>query len=129
VSGARLTAVTFLVREYDEAIAFFVGALGFALAEDVALGAGKRWVRVSPPGGGTGLILAKASAAAQEGAIGAQAGGRVSFFLHTDDFARDHAAFAAAGVRFLEAPRTEPYGTVAVFEDLYGGRWDLIGPG
>ena len=129
MSGARLTAVTFLVREYDEAIAFFVGALGFALAEDVALGAGKRWVRVSPPGGGTGLILAKASAAAQEGAIGAQAGGRVSFFLHTDDFARDHAAFAAAGVRFLEAPRTEPYGTVAVFEDLYGGRWDLIGPG
>ena len=129
MSGARLTAVTFLVREYDEAIGFFVGALGFTLSEDVALGAGKRWVRVSPPGGGTGLILAKASAAAQEGAIGAQAGGRVAFFLHTDDFARDHAAFAAAGVRFLETPRAEAYGMVAVFEDLYGGRWDLIGPG
>jgi catechol 2,3-dioxygenase-like lactoylglutathione lyase family enzyme len=129
MKGASLAAATFLVREYDEAIAFFVGALGFALTEDVALAPGKRWVRVTPQGGGAGLILAKASDVAQESAIGVQAGGRVAFFLHTDDFARDHAAFAAAGVRFLEAPRAEPYGTVAVFEDLYGGRWDLIGPG
>jgi len=128
VSGAHLSAVAFLVREYDEAIAFFVGALGFALLEDVAMGGDKRWVRVAPTGGGTALVLARAADSAQAATIGAQAGGRVGFFLHTDDFARDHARMDAAGVRFLEAPRKEAYGTVAVFADLYGGRWDLIGP-
>jgi catechol 2,3-dioxygenase-like lactoylglutathione lyase family enzyme len=125
---ARLSLVAYLVRDYDEAIAFFVGKLGFALAEDADLGGGKRWVVVRPEAGGTGLLLAKADGQAQAARIGDQTGGRVFLFLETADFAADHRRFSGAGVRFLEAPRREPYGTVAVFEDLYGARWDLIGP-
>jgi catechol 2,3-dioxygenase-like lactoylglutathione lyase family enzyme len=121
-------AVTLVVRDYDEAIAFYVGALGFALLEDTRLSADKRWVRVAPKGGGVALLLAKASTPEQVARIGDQTGGRVGFFLHTDDFARDYAAFIAKGVRFLEEPRSESYGKVAVFSDLYGNKWDLIGP-
>ncbi len=125
----HLAQITFLVREYDEAIRFFVDALGFALIEDTDLGGGKRWVRVAPTGApGTCLLLARAGDDAQLASVGRQAGGRVAFFLHTDDFARDHARFAAAGVRFRETPRHEAYGTVAVFEDLYGNGWDLVQP-
>jgi len=121
--------VALIVRDYDEAIEFYCRKLGFRLAEDSDLGSGKRWVVVAPRGAaGTGLLLAKASGAQQEAAIGAQAGGRVFLFLNTDDFERDHAAFTAHGVRFLEPPRQEAYGAVAVFEDLYGNRWDLIQP-
>jgi catechol 2,3-dioxygenase-like lactoylglutathione lyase family enzyme len=116
-----------LVADYDDAIAFYVGALGFSLLEDTPLGGGKRWVRVGPASG-TALLLARADGAEQTARIGDQTGGRVFLFLETDDFARDHALFSARGVRFLEAPRTEAYGTVAVFEDLYGNRWDLIEP-
>ena len=99
--------------------------------EDTPLGGGKRFVRVAPnsaPAGGTALLLARADGAAQQAAIGNQTGGRVGFFLETGDFARDHAAFVAAGVRFLEEPRHEVYGTVAVFADPFGNRWDLIEP-
>ena len=120
-----LLHVALVVRDYDEAIAWFTGVLGFALQEDTALGGGKRWVVVAPPGGGSGLLLAKAVGAQQEH-VGAQGGGRVFLFLQTDDFRRDHERMRAAGVRFHEAPRDEPYGTVAVFEDLYGNKWDLL---
>ncbi|MDR7133579.1 catechol 2,3-dioxygenase-like lactoylglutathione lyase family enzyme [Lysobacter niastensis] len=121
--------ITLVVRNYDEAIAFYTGALGFALLEDTALGGGKRWVRVAPRGASeTALLLAQADDDTQRARIGDQTGGRVGFFLHTDDFDRDHAAMIARGVRFLEAPRREAYGTVAVFEDLYGNRWDLLEP-
>ncbi len=123
---SRLSAVSLLVRDYDEALAFYVGKLGFTVQEDRDLGGGKRWVRVSPAGGGASLLLARAVGPEQTSAVGRQAGGRVWLFLETDDFARDHAAFSAAGVRFREAPREEPYGVVAVFEDLYGNAWDLI---
>ena len=123
---SELGAVTLLVRDYDEAIRFFVDAVGFALAEDVDLGEGKRWVVVRPAGGAAGLLLAVADGPAQQARVGDQTGGRVGFFLHTDDFARDHARMTAAGVQFREQPRHEPYGTVAVFEDLYGNAWDLI---
>ena len=100
-----------------------------ALIADEALSDGKRWVVVGPSGGsGANLLLARAATAEQEGAVGYQTGGRVAFFLITDDFASDAAGFAARGVHFLEPPRHEPYGTVAVFEDLYGNRWDLIEP-
>ena len=110
-------------------MAYFVGRLGFHLVEDTPLSDGKRWVLVAPPGAReTALILARAVGPEQEEVVGRQGGGRVFLFLHTDDFARDHAAFRERGVRFVEAPRTEVYGTVAVFEDLYGNRWDLIQP-
>jgi len=122
-----IAAVTLVVRDYDEAIAWFTGVLGFDLVEDKPVGA-KRWVTVRPRSGGPSLLLAKASGAAQEARIGDQTGGRVGFFLHTDDFARDHADWTAKGVRFVEGPRHEAYGSVAVFEDLYGNRWDLIEP-
>lgn len=125
---SRLGAVSLLVRDYDEALAFYVGKLGFELSEDADLGDGKRWLRVTPKGGLTSLLLAKAATDDQRARIGDQAGGRVWLFLETDDFARDHAAFTAAGVRFREPPRCEPYGMVAVFEDLYGNAWDLIEP-
>ncbi len=125
---SALGLVGLLVREYDEAIAFYVGKRGFDLVEDTAMGAGKRWVVVRPQGGETGLLLAKAANDRQAAAVGDQIGGRVFLFLRSDDFWRDHKAFAAKGVRFLEAPREEPYGPVAVFEDLYGNRWDLLGP-
>jgi len=123
----HLGAVSLLVRDYDEAVAWFTGVLGFTLVEDTDLGAGKRWVLVAPPGSaGCRLLLAKAKNARESTAVGNQSGGRVFLFLHTDDFARDHVAFIARGVKFLEEPRREAYGTVAVFEDLYGNRWDLI---
>ena len=125
---SRLAAVSLLVRDYDEAIAFYVGKLGFELVEDAGLGAGKRWVRVRPRGGETCLLLALATTPEQQARVGDQCAGRVWLFLETDDFARDHAAFTAAGVVFRETPRREPYGVVAVFEDLYGNAWDLIQP-
>jgi uncharacterized glyoxalase superfamily protein PhnB len=105
-----------------------VGKLGFELVEDTPMGGDKRWVRVAPRGDGAALLLARAATDDQRAAVGRQTGGRVAFFLHTDDFARDHAAMTRAGVTFVEAPRDEPYGRVAVFEDLYGNRWDLIQP-
>jgi catechol 2,3-dioxygenase-like lactoylglutathione lyase family enzyme len=123
----HIGSITLLVRDYDEAIAYYTQALGFELLEDTLLGDGKRWVRVAPAGTNeTALLLAKASTESQSAHVGNQSGGRVGFFLHTDDFHRDHAAMTARGVRFLEAPRSEPYGNVAVFEDLYGNRWDLL---
>jgi catechol 2,3-dioxygenase-like lactoylglutathione lyase family enzyme len=119
--------VALIVRDYDEAIAFYVDAAGFTLREDTRLDDRKRWVVVEPPGAPqTGLLLAKADSPEQQARIGDQTGGRVGFFLNTDDFARDHARMVAAGVTFEESPRHEPYGTVAVFRDLYGNRWDLI---
>ncbi len=124
----HLGLVTLVVRDYDEAIAFYVGALGFELREDGPPADGKRWVVVAPPGARTGLLLARADGPAQEARVGDQTGGRVGLFLDTDDFARDHARMLAAGVRFEEPPRHEPYGTVAVFRDLYGNRWDLVEP-
>jgi catechol 2,3-dioxygenase-like lactoylglutathione lyase family enzyme len=124
----RLSLTALLVRDYDEAIDFYVGKAGFDLVEDADQGGGKRWVVVSPGAGSAALLLAKASGAEQAARIGDQAGGRVFLFLETDDFGRDHARMSAAGVRFLEPPRHEPYGVVAVFEDLYGNRWDLIEP-
>lgn len=122
----KIAAMTLVVTDYDAAINFYVGALGFSLLEDTDLGDGKRWVRVAPDSGNTALLLAKADGEEQEEAIGNQTGGRVAFFLETDDFARDHAAFTAKGVRFLEEPRVEAYGTVAVFADTFGNTWDLI---
>lgn len=123
----RLVHVSLLVEDYDAAIAFFVGKLGFTLDEDREVPEqGKRWVRVSPPGGGASLLLARAADEAQRQAIGRQAGGRVFLFLQTDDFWRDHRAYTAAGVRFVRAPERMPYGLVAVFEDISGNRWDLI---
>ena len=120
-----LTAL--VVRDYDEALAFYVGRLGFELKEDTPLSSEKRWVVVAPPGSvESGILLAKAANARQAEAIGNQSGGRVFLFLITDDFDRDHKRFLQQGVKFIEAPRREPYGTVAVFEDLYGNRWDLI---
>ncbi|MBT2526927.1 VOC family protein [Streptomyces sp. ISL-99] len=126
----HIALVTLVVRDYDDAIAFYTGALGFELAEDADRGDGSRWVVVRPPGSaaGTGLLLARAKDDAQLARVGGQTGGRVGFFLHTEDFARDHARMTAAGVRFLEEPRHEAYGSVAVFEDLYGNRWDLLQP-
>lgn len=123
----KIASVALLVRDYDEAIAYYTQNLGFTLLEDTALGDSKRWVRVAPPGASeTSLLLAKASTDEQARHIGKHAGGRVGFFLHTDDFRRDHAAMSARGVKFVESPREEAYGTVAVFEDLYGNRWDLL---
>ena len=125
---ARLGAVSLLVRDYDEAIAFFVGTLGFELSEDTDMGGGKRWVRVMPRGGQTSLLLARATTEAQLAQVGDQAGGRVWLFLETEDFERDYTAWSAAGVTFRETPRHEAYGKVVVFEDLYGNAWDLIEP-
>ncbi len=121
--------VTYLVRDYDEAIAFFTQALSFTLVEDTPLENGNRWVLVSPPDlNGTSMLLAKAATPEQEKAIGNQTGGRVFLFLQTDNFTRDYGRMTEKGVRFKERPREEPYGTVAVFEDLYGNKWDLIEP-
>jgi len=122
----ELGLITLVVRDYDEAIGFYVGKLGFALREDKRMSTTKRWVVVAPKSEGTGLLLAQAANESQRAAIGNQSGGRVFLFLETDDFERDHAIFAARGVHFLEAPRHEAYGTVAVFEDIHGNRWDLI---
>lgn len=130
--GQSLSTLTLVVRDYDEAIAFFVGTLGFELLEDAPLDAGKRWVRVRPPGSsgasGACLLLARAATPEQRARIGDQTGGRVCLFLETDNCLRDYERWQARGVRFLEAPREEPYGTVVVFQDLYGNRWDLIQP-
>lgn len=117
-----------VVDDYDRAIGFYVDVLGFALLEDTPMGPDKRWVRVGPAGGaGTGLVLGRATSAAQLAAVGNQAGGRVFLFLETDDFWRDYAHLEQQGVRVSEA-RQEAYGTVAVFEDLYGNKWDLVQP-
>jgi lactoylglutathione lyase len=122
--------VALLVRDYDEAISFFRDRLRFDLIEDTALGGGRRWVRVAPPGGrGTALLLARASTPEQLARVGDQSGGRVFLFLQTDDFWRDYRHMRSCGVAFEEEPRREPYGTVAVFADVYGNRWDLVQPG
>ncbi len=122
-----IAAVALLVPDYDEAIAFYVGKLGFRLLEDIAQPGPKRWVTVAPPGSGCcALLLAQAKGDLQKEAIGNQAGGRVFLFLETDDFDRDHAAMLTAGVKFEEAPRNEPYGRVAVWQDPFGNRWDLL---
>ena len=123
--------VSLVVRDYDEAIAFFTQSLGFELLEDSAskdrLGQDKRWVLVAPPGSrGTSLLLARASTPEEASRIGNQTGGRVFLFLHTDDFWSDYREMTARGVKFKEKPREESYGTVAVFEDLYGNKWDLL---
>ena len=120
----RIALIALLVRDYDEALAFYIERLGFTLVEDTPQGAGKRWVVVRPPGSDAAILLARA-VGGQADRIGDQSGGRVFLFLETDDFARDHGRMTAAGVRFLEPARHEPYGVVAVFEDLYGNRWDL----
>lgn len=124
----RLNLTALLVDEYDAALAFFVGTLGFEVREDTPLGDGKRWVVVAPHGAMSGLLLARAVGERQRNAVGDQSGGRVFLFLETDDFARDHLTYKQRGVRFVEEARHEPYGIVAVFEDLYGNRWDLIEP-
>jgi catechol 2,3-dioxygenase-like lactoylglutathione lyase family enzyme len=125
----KITEVALLVRDYDEAIRFFTHALGFELLEDTPLQDGKRWVRVAPLGSpGTALLLARAATPEQQRAVGNQTGGRVFMFLATDDFHRDHRRMIANGVRFTEEPRHEAYGMVAIFLDLCGNKWDLIGP-
>ena len=122
-----VSAISLLVPDYDAGIAFYVGKLGFTLVEDTPLDDGKRWVLVSPDDGAqTRLLLARAADSAQQAAIGHQAGGRVFLFLRTEDFDADYERFTAAGVRFLEAPRDEAYGKVAVFEDSFGNKWDLV---
>jgi len=124
---ASIALVSLLVREYDEAIAFFTGALSFRLVEDSPRPDGKRWVVVSPPGGiGTSLLLARAANEDQQRSIGRQAGGRVFLFLETPDFWDDYREMQARSVQFDEEPREEAYGTVAVFRDLSGNRWDLL---
>lgn len=122
----HLASLSLIVPDYDTAIAFYCGQMGFALVADVDQGR-KRWVEVQPPGGGPTFVLARADGDTQRAAIGAQGAGRVWLFLATDDFARDHARLMAAdGITFEEAPRVEPYGIVAVFRDVFGNRWDLI---
>jgi catechol 2,3-dioxygenase-like lactoylglutathione lyase family enzyme len=127
----HIACFALVVDDYDRAIAYYTGVLGFELREDSPREAApgqpcKRWVIVAPAGAETAILLAQASNDAQRARIGDQTGGRVGFFLHTDDFRRDHAAMLAKGVRFVEQPREEDYGIVAVFEDLYGNRWDLL---
>ena len=125
----RIAQVALLVRDYDEAIAFFTRALGFELLEDTPRADGKRWVRVAPEGGqGTAILLARAATPEQQRTIGNQTGGRVFMFLVTDDFDGDYARMKSQGVQFTEEPRREEYGQVVVFLDPYGNKWDLIGP-
>jgi catechol 2,3-dioxygenase-like lactoylglutathione lyase family enzyme len=128
----RVALVALVVDDYDSAIEFFVGALGFELVEDTPSltddGRPKRWVVVRPPGGETGVLLARADGEHQQTAVGHQTAGRVGFFLHTDDFAAQHKRMTNAGVRFVTQPRDEPYGRVAVFLDIAGNKWDLLGP-
>jgi len=125
-----LGLVSLVVRDYDESLAFFVGKLGFEFVEDSAVPEQqKRWVVVAPPGGsGARLLLARASTDEQEARIGSQTGSRVFLFLYTDDFRRDYERYVSKGVEFVRLPKDEPYGTVAVFKDLYGNLWDLIEP-
>lgn len=120
--------ITFVIPDYDQAIEFFCDVLGFDLLEDLDMEPGKRWVRVAPKGGGAALLLARAKGATQEAAIGNQTGGRVAFFLHTDDFDRDYEAVKAAGCGFTGPVREEPFGKVVVFRDPWGNLWDLIQP-
>ena len=123
----KIGYVALMVRDYNEAIAYFTAVLGFELIEDSDLGGGKRWVLVAPPGEqGTRLLLARAATPEQAARIGDQTGCRVFLFLHTEHFWRDYETLQARGVQFVEAPRRERYGTVAVFVDLYGNRWDLL---
>jgi predicted enzyme related to lactoylglutathione lyase len=124
--GVRVTMFTLLVDDYDRGIAFYRDAIGLQLIEDTDMGGGKRWVVLD--GGSVRVLLAQAVDEAQRAAIGRQTGGRVGFFLATDNFAADHAAFTRMGAKFLETPRHEAYGTVAVFEDPFGNKWDLIEP-
>ena len=124
----RIATVALVVRDYDEAISWYTDKLGFALAENVDLGGGRRWVTLSAGHDGARLLLARAEGEGQASRVGDQTGGRVFLFLETDDFARDHEAMRAKGVPFKEEPRREAYGTVAVFADLYGNLWDLIEP-
>ena len=127
MSRQHLAALALVVPDYDAAIDYYCGVLGFRLVEDTPMGGGKRWVRVMPSGATeTALLLAKAVTDQQAAVIGRQAGGRVFLFLHTDDFARDYAAYRARGVAFVEEPRDEAYGTVVVFTDPWGNRWDLV---
>lgn len=128
VMTQRIASATLLVRDYDEAIAFFVVKLGFRLSHDRTAPGGKRWVEITPQGGGLALRLAVPASAEQAALIGAQAGSRVLFVMHTDDLARDYEAFLSKGVIFEEGPRQEAYGSVAVFRDCCGNRWDLIQP-
>ncbi|MFL4470721.1 VOC family protein [Tateyamaria armeniaca] len=121
----QLASVSLIVPDYDAAIAFYCGQMGFDLVADIDQGR-KRWVEVRPSGGGASFVLARADGSVQEAAIGAQGAGRVWLFLQTDDFERDHARLMQAGVTFEEEPRHEVYGTVAVFRDIFGNRWDLI---
>ena len=124
-----LATVSLLVPSYDAGLRFYVDVLGFRLVEDTPLGGGKRWVTVAPPGdGGARLLLAEPSTPEQAATIGRQAGGRVFLFLETDDFWRDHRRYLAAGVTFIEQPRREAYATVAVFQDPFGNKWDLLEP-
>ena len=129
----HLGLAAIVVSEYDPAISFFVSALGFELVEDSPSltndGRPKRWVVVRPPGAATGLLLARADGQDQAAAVGKQVAGRVGFFLHVEDFDVAHARMTSAGVQFVTPPRSEPYGRVAVFLDIAGNRWDLIGPG
>jgi catechol 2,3-dioxygenase-like lactoylglutathione lyase family enzyme len=119
--------IALAVRDYDEALNFYIRTLHFELVEDTPLGDGKRWVLIAPPGSqGTSLLLAKASTPEQASRVGNQTGGRVFLFLHTDDFWRDYNEMISRKVKFIRPPVAEPYGTVAVFEDLYGNQWDLI---
>jgi catechol 2,3-dioxygenase-like lactoylglutathione lyase family enzyme len=125
-----IALVSLVVRDYDEAIQFYVGKLGFILAEDTNVPEqGKRWVVVAPPGASESrLLLARASTPEQERCIGTQTGGRVFLFLYTDDFWRDYKSYKERGIVFVRPPKDEPYGTVAVFKDLYGNLWDLLQP-
>jgi len=121
--------VVLVIRDYDEALAFFTGTLNFKVIEDTGLSADKRWVLVAPPGSeGTSLLLARAATPEQTSRIGNQTGGRVFLFLHTDDFWRDYREMTARRVKFIGPPRQEDYGTIAVFEDRYGNKWDLLEP-
>ncbi|MDX5337522.1 MAG: VOC family protein [Cyclobacteriaceae bacterium] len=124
----QLGQITLLVRDYDEAIQFYTQILGFELLEDTPMNETKRWVRVAPPGSTCHLLLAKAASEAQEKQIGMQAGGRVMFFLYTDDFYRDYHKYTAQGVEFIREPSQEAYGIVSVFKDIFGNLWDLIQP-
>jgi catechol 2,3-dioxygenase-like lactoylglutathione lyase family enzyme len=125
---SHIPHLTYLVRTYDEAIEYFLNIMQFELVEDTKLDETKRWVLVRPRGGTTSLLLAQAASPEQQAAIGNQSGGRVFLFLHTDDFWRDHTLMQSRGVQFLEEPRIEEYGIVAVFMDLYGNKWDLLQP-
>jgi catechol 2,3-dioxygenase-like lactoylglutathione lyase family enzyme len=126
-SGTHLGLATLVVREYDEAIDFYVNKVGFTLVSDDEMSPTKRWVVVAPPGGGTGLLLAKADGPSQEAVVGNQTGGRVAFFLRAADFDAQYGHMVEHGVEFLEAVRHEPYGKVVVWRDLYGTSWDLLG--